>query len=171
MKKFFYALFMGAIITTFSGLTSCKSASVREAPGIFATTSLTPVVLQNNPDGSVVVKVWGTGANTSEAVDNALKNALMATIYDGFSEGQGIAGQQPILPLVGTINARQKYSYYFNPFFSQGGEYLRYVTENINNTDSRVEANTSGRKSVAIIAVVDRTALKNRLIKDKIIIP
>lgn len=152
-------------------LAAASCGTKRETSGVHATMPFAPTVLALNNDGSVVVKVWGTGSTKSQAIDNALQSAVAAAIYDGFREGAGLAGRGPLRPLVATANARNKFSYYFEPFFSKGGQYLRYVREDRDNNNSRVESNTSGRIGMAVVAVVERSALRQKLIEDDIIKP
>lgn len=151
-------------------VTSCSSTK-RAAEPVYATLPAKPVVLNVNNDGSIVVRTWGTGSTRSEAIDNALQSALATTLFDGFYEGQGLAGGQPVKPLVKTMNGRQKFSYYFQPFFSKGGEYLAYVTEDRDNNNSRVESKAQGRVGMSVVAIVDRGSLEQRLIQDGIIKP
>lgn len=77
-------------------------------------------------DGSITVRVWGNGRNRVDAKELAKKNAVYDVIFKGITKGvaKGIY-TRPILPVV---NAREKYQEYFDIFFMDGGEYLKYVS-------------------------------------------
>ena len=77
-------------------------------------------------DGSLTVRVWGNGRNRSDARELAKKNAVYDVIFKGVTKGvaKGIY-TRPLLPVV---NAREKFQEYFDIFFMDGGEYLKYVS-------------------------------------------
>lgn len=77
-------------------------------------------------DGSITVRVWGNGRNRADAIELAKKNAVYDVIFKGITKGvaKGIY-TRPLLP---TVNAREKYQEYFDIFFMDGGEYLKYVS-------------------------------------------
>ena len=54
-----------------------------------------------------------------------MKNAVWAVIFDGIKEG---VGGCDVRPLVTEVNAKERYEDYFNLFFSDNGEYKKYVT-------------------------------------------
>lgn len=77
-------------------------------------------------DGSITVRVWGNGRNRSDAKELAKKNAVYDVIFKGITKGVGKGiYTRPILPVV---NAREKFQEYFDIFFMDGGEYLKYVS-------------------------------------------
>lgn len=77
-------------------------------------------------DGSITVRVWGNGRNRSDAKELAKKNAVYDVIFKGITRGVGKGVYtRPILPVV---NAREKFQDYFDIFFMDGGEYLKYVS-------------------------------------------
>ena len=76
-------------------------------------------------DGSQTLRVLGYGRNRSDAKEQAKKNAVWAVMFDGIRDG---AEGCDMRPLITEANARDKYEDYFNLFFADGGEYLKYVS-------------------------------------------
>lgn len=145
----------------------------RSNQSAYSTTALTgsDIYCLNNPgDGTITLIAWGTGANRAEAIDKALKAAVRQTIFKGVTTGPGAVGGS-IPPLVHEVNAQERYSYYFEPFFRPGGVYLAYAKEVTANKSSRTETKTAGRQGNGIVVEVDRSALRQRLIDDGIIKP
>ena len=95
-----------------------------------------------------------------------MKNALWAVIFDGIRDG--VAGCD-MRPLIGEVNAKERYEDYFNIFFTDDGEYKNYVS--LRDTKKR----SGGRKkdkigySYDLTIRVLRPQLKARLKQDNII--
>lgn len=117
-------------------------------------------------DGSQTLRVQGYGRNRSDAKEQAMKNALWAVIFDGIRDG--VAGCD-MRPLIGEVNAKERYEDYFNIFFTDDGEYKNYVS--LRDTKKR----SGGRKkdkigySYDLTIRVLRPQLKARLKQDNII--
>lgn len=116
-------------------------------------------------DGSQTLRVWGKGSTKADAIEQAKKNAVYDVLFTGI-RGNGECNQRPLVP---EVNARERYAKYFNPFFSDGGEYNRFVKEESANQASRLEAKGSSIYSYGIIATVDREGLRTQLEKDGIL--
>lgn len=76
-------------------------------------------------DGSQTLRAWGLGRNKSDAVEQAKKNAVYDVIFKGIKAG--VAGCNT-RPLIGEVNARERYEEYFDRFFMDGGEYKDYIS-------------------------------------------
>lgn len=76
-------------------------------------------------DGSQTLRVQGYGRNRSDAKEQAMKNAVWAVIFDGIRDGVEGCNMRP---LVTEVNAKERYEDYFNIFFSDNGEYKKYVS-------------------------------------------
>lgn len=165
MKKIIFTLAAAALLT----LGSCKTGT--SVSGTYATAPAANVCLSINPMNTVDIKAWGTGSTRAEAVQNAIRSALVDVIFKGYTSGQGVAKSGVLRPLLNEVNAQERYSYYFTPFFADKGEYLAFASEKNGAENARYKANSHGNQSIAIIVTVDRNALRNRLIQDGILQP
>lgn len=161
MKKIFICI--GALAML--GLGSCSKKYTQEVASTTAYHTPKPICMGIGHDGTQTIRVWGRASSESQAINQALKNAVYEVIFKGI-EGTGECNQNP---LVTEVNARERYSEYFDRFFSDGGEYARFVTENVGNKASRLNAKGSSLQSYSIIATVDRERLKKQLQADGII--
>lgn len=117
-------------------------------------------------DGSETLRVLGYGRNRNDAKEQAMKNAVYAVIFDGIRDG--VDGCN-LRPLVTEVNARERYEDYFNIFFSDNGEYKKYVS--LRDTKKR-SANRNKDKvgySYEMTIRVLRSELKARLKADNVI--
>lgn len=78
-------------------------------------------------DGTYLVKVWSYSKKPSIAVTQAKKNAVHGIIFKGFSAGgRGCVAQKP---LATNPNIEMEKADFFDPFFEEGGKYMKFVTE------------------------------------------
>ena len=76
-----------------------------------------------------------------------------------------------VRPLVTEVNAQERYAYYFNDFFRDGGEYLKYVSMEDKKTNSNTKASNKTQISYSTTVRVLRSQLQQKLIEDKILKP
>ena len=76
-------------------------------------------------DGSQTLRVFGKGRNRSDAMEQAKKDAVYDILFKGVLKGNKGYNLRPI---VTEVNARERYQDYFDIFFMDGGEYLKYVS-------------------------------------------
>ncbi len=120
-----------------------------------------------NPSGSLTLRAWGGGPDRNQSVQEAMKNAVYDVIFKGVKGGgQSYATQA----LVTEVNARERYADYFDRFFADGGEYKKFVRETSTQDKSRIEAKSKGRQNYGLTVTVDRSALKEQLRNDGIIV-
>ena len=120
-------------------------------------------------DGSQTVIAWGNGRNRFDAIEQAKKRAVQDVVFKGISDGKNECNKRPVL---GEVNARQKYEDYFNRFFADEGPYLEFLTLKDERIGQKIlRDRKGGRKSVShsIVVRVMRPALKNRFLKDGIL--
>lgn len=95
-------------------------------------------------DGSQTLRVFGKGRNRSDAIEQAKKDAVYEVLFRGVQKGNKGYNLRPI---VTEVNARERYQDYFDIFFMDGGEYLKYVsmadrrlgsTKKVKNSDAQV---------------------------------
>lgn len=141
-------------------LSACKMSS---GPGYF---DFEPECLNTESDGSLTLRVWGDGRNLTDAVAQAQKNAINVVLFKGVTKG--LSGYQS-RPLVPEVNAREKYQNYFNKFFKDGGEYMKYVSERDRRwgTTERRKNGNQVKYGVTIRVLVPE--LRERLIEDGIL--
>jgi hypothetical protein len=120
-------------------------------------------------DGSITVKAWGNGRNSSDAIEQAKKNAVYDVLFRGVTEGQGSCSRIPLVP---AGNARIAHEIYFNNFFRDGGEFLKYVNlQDERYSDKWNRDRRGARQSVTygIVLRILRADLKMKLINDGIL--
>jgi hypothetical protein len=95
-------------------------------------------------DGSQTLRVFGKGRNRSDAIEQAKKDAVYEVLFKGVLKGNKGYNLRPV---VTEVNARERYQDYFDIFFMDGGEYLKYVsmadrrlgsTKKVKNSDTQV---------------------------------
>lgn len=147
------------------GAVSCRSG--KNVVSSAAYSSFETICMGVEGDGSQTLRVWGKGANKADAIEQAKKNAVIDVLFKGIA-GTGECAQKP---LVTEVNARERYAEYFNPFFSDGGEYRKFVTEENANDASRLKAQGSSQVNYGIIVTVDREGLRKQLERDGVLKP
>ena len=76
-------------------------------------------------DGSLTLRVWGTGRNKTDALEQAKKQAVYDVLFKGVTRGNTDYNMRPIMT---EVNARQRYQDYFDIFFMDRGEYRKYIS-------------------------------------------
>ncbi|MEW7277651.1 hypothetical protein ABW636_03560 [Aquimarina sp. 2201CG1-2-11] len=76
--------------------------------------------------GSKLVKVWSYSKNPKFAIGQAMKNAVHGIIFKGYAGGGN--GCTPFKPLARNVTAEKEHEAFFKSFFSDGGEFRKYVT-------------------------------------------
>ena len=117
-------------------------------------------------DGSQTVRVLGAGRNRADAIEQAKKNAVNAVLFTGIRGGKAGCDMRPLVP---EVNAREKYEEYFNIFFMDKGEYMKYVSMEDKRRGSSVKSKTKNEKMYRITVRVLRNELKSRLRADGIL--
>lgn len=160
--KLKYSQIIIAIICIFS-FYGCKTAT--QVSGEVATYGFETECLGVDPDGSQMLRTWGSGTSKTKAIEQAKRNAVEAVIFKGITAGTGDCNKRP---LVNQPNARERYEDYFNAFFSDGGAYNKYVSLEETRT-SRIKSKSSTLEAWSVVVIIDRTALKARLADDNVI--
>ena len=76
-------------------------------------------------DGSLTLRVWGTGRNRTDALEQAKKQAIYDVLFKGITKGNTDYNMRPIMT---EVNARERYQDYFDIFFMDRGEFLKYIS-------------------------------------------
>jgi hypothetical protein len=123
-------------------------------------------------DGSQTLKVWGSGRNRADAIEQAKKNGMRDVIFKGIREGKQDCNMKPLVP---EVNAQEKYEDYFNKFFADEGEYNKFVSSKDGSkyhTEVIKDRKQAGsQETYAVIIRVLRAELKSKLLEDNILKP
>lgn len=123
--------------------------------------------LGKSMDGSQTLRVWASGRNRANAIEQAKKKAVYDVVFAGITGGSGECNAYPV---VDEANARKKYEEYFDVFFADGGAYSQYVTT-VNQKKSSIDKfQGDGTVMFGIIVSVDRSGLYQRFVSDNIIL-
>lgn len=146
------------------GLGSCTTQRTNVTPAV-SYSNFETVLMSEEGDGTLTLRVWGKGATEGDAIETAKKNAVRDVIFKGIRSKSGVTSR----PLVGEVNARERYAEYFDPFFADGGEYAKFAHEENTLKGSRIVSKGSGQINIGVVVTVDRPALKRQLIDDGVL--
>ncbi len=152
------------ILLCFWGITSCRTS----IPSTHVFNNYQTECLGVELDGSQTLRVWGKGKNKADAIEQAKKNAVRDVLFKGITSGSGECEQRPLLT---EVNAQERYQYYFNVFFKDGGDYKNYISLSDKKSGSNIGADESSQSIYGVVVRVLRSELKQRLITDQIIKP
>ena len=124
--------------------------------------------LNTELDGSETLRAWGSGRNKTDAIEQAKKNAIRDVLFKGIRNGNGGCSTRA---LILEVNAEEKYAYYFNTFFQDGGAYKEYISMEDTKYRSSASESTRQQDKYATVVRVLRSKLKDRLIQDEILKP
>lgn len=117
-------------------------------------------------DGSYTVRSWGYGRYVKDAKEQAKKTAVYDIIFKGVSTGRDGCEQKPMLL---EVNAETKYKDYFSHFFTDGGEYLKYVSMRDRRPGSWQHSRQKGGITCSLVVRVRYSELRQRLMEDGIL--
>ena len=156
--------FLAAIALAICFITSCRTN--HEVSGAVSAMTVETVSLGDRGDGSIVLRAWGSGANMGDAIEQAKRNALHDVLFTGIKRGS--RNDRVKRPLIPDVNAEEKYSIYFDPFFSLGGEYKNFVVEEPGSA-KRMKSTGLSRDGYGVVVIVDYAKLKQQLLNDGIL--
>ena len=159
MKKCFLFIAVIAVLI----MAGCKS----KEPTTAAFHSYTSECLGKSMDGKQTLRVWASGSNRANAIEQAKKKAVYDIVFNGIQAGSGECNAYPI---VDEANARKKYEDYFDLFFADGGAYKDYVSMTSQKKSAMQRHMGDGTETFGIIVTVNRSALRQRLVSDNIIV-
>jgi hypothetical protein len=77
-------------------------------------------------NGTYLIKVWSFSKNANVAIEQAKKNAIHGIIFKGVvGGGQSRCATQK--PMAASLNVEAEKATFFDRFFGDGGEYMKYV--------------------------------------------
>ena len=122
--------------------------------------------LGTSMDGTQTLRVWASGRNKTDAIEQAKKKAVYDVVFTGIHAGSGECNSYPV---VDEPNARKKYEEYFDLFFADGGAYSKYVSITNQKKSAIQRFQGNGTLTIGIIVTVNRSALKQRFLSDNVI--
>lgn len=136
------------------------------AEGVLSAQSFQTECIGNELDGAQTLRVEGRGRNRKDAMEQAKKNAVYEVLFKGVLKGNK---GYDLRPLVTAVNARERNREYFDRFFADKGDYLKYVSM----ADKRLGSTKTTRNSVEVTCIVTvrvlSPELRKRMIEDGII--
>jgi hypothetical protein len=75
--------------------------------------------------GTYLIKVWSYSKKPDVAIEQAKKNAVHGIVFKGFAGKQGVPGQNA---LCNDPNVEEQKAEFFDPFFQDGGKYMKFVS-------------------------------------------
>lgn len=113
-------------------------------------------------DGTYLIKVWSYSKKGNVAITQAKKNAVHGIIFKGFTGGERGCNSQK--PLVSNPNLESEKAEFFEPFFEEGGKYMKFVSAS---SDGNVEAGDRmkvGKEyKIGVVVSVMKDALRKDL--------
>jgi len=82
-------------------------------------------VLSTGAQGTYQIKVWSYSKKASVASEQSKTNAVHGLIFKGFVGKQGVPGARP---LADSPNIENEKADFFEPFFEDGGKYMKFVS-------------------------------------------
>lgn len=112
--------------------------------------------------GTYLIKVWTYSKKEKVAIAQAKKNAVHGIIFKGFAGGgQGCTSQKP---LASSPAVEEQNIDFFDTFFDDGGDYMRYVNvTNDGSIDPEDRLKVGKEYKIGIVVSVSKDALRKDL--------
>lgn len=119
--------------------------------------------------GAKLVKVWSYSKNPKHAISSSMRNAVHGIIFKGYAGGG--QGCTPMQPLVKDVAKEAEFAEFFDAFFAEGGEYLKYVSAATDGSIAPGDRLKISKREYKIGVVVNVMSdqLRKRLEKENII--
>ncbi len=160
MVKYIYVVILALFLIPFITLSQSKNSGFIKYK---------TECLGSELDGSYTLKAWGSGRNNSDAVEQAMKNAVYEIIFKGIPDGDKSCSRTGLVIDAGTEGKNQEY---FSIFFADGGPYKDFVNlkdERIRHKIKREKVKREVSITESAVVRVNRFKLKKKLIVDNII--
>jgi hypothetical protein len=110
--------------------------------------------------GTYLVKVWSYSLKPTVAINQAKKNAVHGVIFKGFAGKPGVPGQKALA----SPSVEQEKKDFFTEFFSDRGNYNRYVAESGDGSVAAEDRLKVGKKfKIGVIVSVNVGDLRKAL--------
>lgn len=114
-------------------------------------------------DGTYIIKVFSYSKNKNVAVEQSKKNAVHGVIFRGIPQSEVGCVRQP--PLARHPNLEEKNRGFFKTFFSENGDYRKFVTLTTDGAIAPGDRMRVGKKEykIGLIVSVDIAGLRKEL--------
>jgi len=117
--------------------------------------------MRTGVQGTYLIKVWSYSKQPMLAMDQAKKNAVHGIIFKGFPGKDGVPGQ---LALASDPNVEKEKAEFFEKFFGEGGEYLKYVNLTTDGSIAPEDRMKIGKEyKIGVVVSVDVASLRRAL--------
>ncbi|HLV15774.1 MAG TPA: hypothetical protein VKY41_11380 [Xanthomarina sp.] len=119
--------------------------------------------------GAKLVKVSSYSKNPKHAISRGMKNAVHGIVFKGYAGGsQGCTSFNALVP---DVEVAMEHEEFFDAFFADGGDYLKYVSQA---TDGNIAAGDRLKVSrreykIGVVVTVQVDQLRKRLEKEGIV--
>lgn len=119
--------------------------------------------------GAKLVKVWSYSKNPKHAIAQAMKNAVHGIVFKGY--GGGGQGCTTFSALVPDFDIAKEHEAFFDAFFEDGGEYLKYVTAATDGSIAPGDCLKISKREykIGVIVTVQTDQLRKRLEEEGIV--
>lgn len=150
MKLKKLTIFLFAVIFVFAANVYGQTKSQKRAAG-YVIGNYEVECMGTGMDGTQLVKVWGFGKKPEDAIYQARKNAAHAVLFKGITGGKPGCMQSPLVTKPG---AEVQHAEFFQNFFSDGGSYLRFVSQTGDGSVDRIKIDKKTYKVGVIVSVM-----------------
>lgn len=118
--------------------------------------------------GTSLIKIYSYASKPKLEKDVAKRNAIHAIIFKGYIGTSGCSTQKP---LARDSSVEIKHKDYFDVFFKEGGEYLKYVNLTNDGSIGSGDIQKIGKKQykIGVVVSVSKDELRKKLEEDGII--
>jgi len=103
--------------------------------------------------GTKLIKVWSYSKSATVATTQAKKNAVHGLIFRGYAGGaQGCTAQRP---LTNDPSLEQQKADFFDPFFAEGGKYMKFVSVSGDGTPEPMKVGKEYKVGVVVSVMTD----------------
>lgn len=117
--------------------------------------------VQTGTQGTYLIKVWSYSKKPNIAIEQAKKNAVHGIIFKGFTGKSTVPGQKA---LASNVNLEVEKRDFFEPFFEDGGKYMKFVSISNDGAVAAEDRMKIGKEyKVGVIVSVNVSALRKDL--------
>ena len=105
--------------------------------------------------GTYLIKVWSYSKKPVVAFEQSKKNAVHGVVFKGFkgNSTSGCTSQRPIAP---NPTVEQEQSDFFTKFFSNGGDYMKYISNSQSMSNDVVKVGKEYKVGVVVSVAKDQ---------------